>query len=90
MFVPLGVDDNTKKFSMACLLYWMVVNDNSFLQEWKVLSMKSTKLIFSENLFTLHLLYVSSSSPLIFFFKVYRIRAITNEICVICKQNGHR
>ena len=38
MFVSLklGVDDNTKKFSMAYLLYGMVINDNSFLQAWKV------------------------------------------------------
>ena len=38
MFFPLKlvVNDNTKKFDMAYLLYWMVINDNSFLQTWKI------------------------------------------------------
>ena len=39
--LKLVVNNNTKKFDMAYLLYWMVINDNRFLQAWKVLGVKS-------------------------------------------------
>ena len=71
MFFPLklAVDDNTKKFGMAYFLYWMVMNDNSFLKAWEVLGVKSIKFVFSmfnEILFNFTQLYISTSSSLIF------------------------
>ena len=44
--LKLVVNDNTKKFDMAYLLYWMVINDNSFLQAWKVFRCEEHKICF--------------------------------------------
>ena len=44
--LKLVVNDNTKKFDMAYLLYWMVINDNSLLQAWKVFRCEVHKICF--------------------------------------------
>ena len=47
--LKLVVNDNTKKFDMAYLLYWMVINDNSLLQARKVFRCEEHKICFFFN-----------------------------------------
>ena len=87
--LKLVVNDNTKKFDMAYLLYWMVINDKSFLQARQIFRCEEHKICFFNVQWKLIHVYqfIYKLQFLIdFFYELIQIRSITKEICVIWKE----
>ena len=86
--LKLVVNDNSKKFDMTYLLYWMVINDNSFLQARKVFRCEEHKICFFnvqwKHIHVYPFIY-KLQFFIDFFYELIKIRSITKEICVICK-----